>query len=308
MVRIVAHRGLSGLCSATFHEMRGVAARAAGHRLIRRRVYENEMYLDLRDRGISRTLLLFGQRELEHKRLLEMILKPGMTVFDIGANIGYYVLIESTIVGKDGTIIAIEPSPPNVDLLHKNLALNGVTNVSVVAGGVSDSLGERHLHVSTRSNLNTFHPPGVGDYHLSGELVPVATTTVAELAKQHGPPDLIRMDVEGHEVEVVQGMIEDVEAQRIAPKIILEVHRNRYSDTHDFATMLRRMFAAGYRTQFVGSSQASGTEQIGSLGYHPIESMKTDFMERSIFGQIKDEDAIELVCNRGGVRTLVLAP
>jgi FkbM family methyltransferase len=305
--RVVAYTGLMGLCNASYHEVRGLTARLLGRPYVRRRVYEHDMYLDPHDRGISRTLLLFGRRELEHKRLLELIVRPGMTIFDIGANIGYYVLIESRLVGDGGRIIAVEPSSKNVQMLRQNLRLNRVANVVEFEGGVSDSVGERNLHVSSRSNLNTFHPPEAGDYHLSGELVPVATTTVPQLASEFGPPDLMRMDVEGHEVEVLTGMLEDVEAGRLAPTVILEVHRNRYSPSHDFSEVLKRMFAAGYRTQYAGSSQASGTREICALGYEPIETIKTDFMERSIFANINNEHTIDLVCRRGGIRTLVLA-
>ena len=83
------------------------------------------MFLDLQDRGISRTLLLFGERELEHKKMLEEVLEPGMSVLDIGANIGYYALMELNLIGKTGNLIAVEPSPSNVDLLKRNLSLNG---------------------------------------------------------------------------------------------------------------------------------------------------------------------------------------
>ena len=82
------------------------------------------MYLDPKDRGISRTLLLFGERELDHKLILERIVKKNMKIFDIGANIGYYVLMESNLIGEKGKILAIEPVDKNIKLLRKNLKLN----------------------------------------------------------------------------------------------------------------------------------------------------------------------------------------
>ena len=77
------------------------------------------MYLNPRDKGISRTLLLFGERELDHKIILEKVLKKNMNIFDIGANIGYYVLMESDLIGHEGSIIAVEPVPDNINLLKK---------------------------------------------------------------------------------------------------------------------------------------------------------------------------------------------
>ena len=90
---------------------------------IKRKIFNYKMYLDPRDKGISRTLILFGERELDHKIILEKVLKKNMKIFDIGANIGYYVLMESKLVGKKGKILAIEPVQKNMRLLQKNLNL-----------------------------------------------------------------------------------------------------------------------------------------------------------------------------------------
>ena len=56
--------------------------------------------------------------------MLQEIVKEGSRIFDIGANIGYYAVMEALMVGKEGEVIAIEPSPSNVRLLERNVALN----------------------------------------------------------------------------------------------------------------------------------------------------------------------------------------
>ena len=99
--------GLSGLLTAVRYGVQSAWYRQRGRQYIRKKIYDFEMWLDVQDKGISRTLLLFGKRELEHRYILQLVLKPGMTVLDIGANIGYYVLIESGLIG-DGKIIAID--------------------------------------------------------------------------------------------------------------------------------------------------------------------------------------------------------
>ena len=63
--------------------------------LIKKKIFNFKMFLNPFDKGISRTLILFGVRELDHKKILELVLKKNMKVFDIGAKIGYYVLMES---------------------------------------------------------------------------------------------------------------------------------------------------------------------------------------------------------------------
>ena len=67
------------------------------------------MFLNLNDKGLSRTLILFGKRELDHKIILEKVLKKNMKILDIGSNIGYYLLIERNLVGRNSKIIAVEP-------------------------------------------------------------------------------------------------------------------------------------------------------------------------------------------------------
>lgn len=302
-------RGASTLAAAACNLAYGNFQRQVlGRRFVARRVHDYRMWIDLEDRGISRTLLLFGKREMDHKIMLERVLKPGMTVFDIGANIGYYALMELGLIGGTGKIVAIEPSPANVVLLRRNLELNGAaTAVTVIEGAVSDRLSERQFHLSEQSNLNTFHAEGAGA-HLSGEAIAVKTTTVAELAAKHGAPDLIRMDVEGHEVEVVNGMLDGVREGRMAPMIIFETHRTRYSPEHDMAAALRALFACGYEVPLLASSWQGGTALIEARGYKGSPPVATDGVERVIFEDIAQEDAIDFICNCGGARTVLLAP
>jgi FkbM family methyltransferase len=282
--------------------------RLFGRQFVRCPVYDYELWIDLKDRGISRTLMLFGERELEHKAMLEQIVHPGMRIFDIGANIGYYAIMESQLVGPTGQVIAIEPSPENVELLKRNLAHNQVNNTFVRAGAVSDSAGERAFHLSTQSNLNTFHNIGSGAVHLSGESIPVMMTTVPALAAEFGPPDLIRMDVEGHEVEVIAGLLDEAEQGTLRPTIIFETHLSRYTAEHAFEPVLRRLFSAGYGVTLAASSWERGTEVVEKLGYRGGETVQTDGVTRTFFENIGSEDAISLICKSGGLRTIVLAP
>lgn len=306
--RILDYVGPSGLANAVFQAARGIVLRdILGRRFVQRRIYDYRMWLDLTDPGLSRTMLLFGKRELEHKRLMELIVVPGTTIFDIGANIGYYAVMESRLVGPAGRIIAIEPSAANVALLRRNLDLNDVRNVTVLEGAVSSTEGEKEIFLSRLSNLNTFHPLE-GTETSPDRTAKVHTTTVRELARQHGAPALIRMDVEGHEVEILDAMLDGVRARELAPTIIFEVHRNRYSAQHDFEKTLRGLFACGYSVRYVGSSQRSGTEKVESMGYRGGTPIETDFMQRVIFENIREDDAIALICQTGGVRTVVLAP
>ena len=99
---------------------------------LKKKIYNFKMYLNLHDKGISKTLILFGERELDHKIILEKVLKKNMSIMDIGSNIGYYVLLQRNIIGSDAKIIAIEPIPQNIEFLKKNLELNNDLKTKVI--------------------------------------------------------------------------------------------------------------------------------------------------------------------------------
>ena len=302
-------RGPGVLASAAWHLVRGNLHRhLLGRRFVERAIHDYRLLLNLEDPGISRSLLLFGTREVDHKIILDRVVEPGMTIFDIGANIGYYVLMELGLLNGRGRVIAIEPSPDNVRLLRRNLALNGHDDIKIIEGAVSDSQGARVFHLSAQSNLGTFHTVGSGAKHLSGETITVRTLTVPELAADHGAPDLIRMDVEGHEVEVIGGMIDAIRAGELAPLILFETHLSRYSDDHDMAAMLRALFGCGYRVGLLSSSYERGTRLIDDRGYKGSAPIPTDGVARVVYENIADDDAIDFICRCGGARTVLLAP
>ena len=297
---LVLFKAIFNLCHASFikYIMR--------NKYICKRIFNYKMYLDLNDPGISRSLILFGEREIDHKIILEKVLKPSMTVFDIGANIGYYALMELELIGPSGKLLAIEPSPDNVELLNRNLILNDFNDVNVVNGAVSDTSATREFFLSDFSNLNTFHNIGTGVKHLSGKKITVKTFTVPNLARKFGKPDLIRMDVEGHEVEVLNGMIESIKNNEINPMIIFETHLTRYNKDHDMESTLKSLFTYGYRTKFLASSSERKTNIINKMEYKKSDPIKTDGVIRRIYEDINDDDAIELICHKGGARTIFL--
>lgn len=307
-IETVNSRGVGPLFKAVWGVARSAGNRVTGRRFALCRVYDYSLWVDLEDRGISRTLILFGERELEHKAMLEQIVTPGMRIFDIGANMGYYAVMESRLVGSGGQVIAIEPSPSNVELLRRNLAHNDVENVEVREGAISDYPGERQFHLSTQSNLNTFHDVGSGAVHLAGESIPVKVSTVPALAEEFGAPDLLRMDVEGHEVEVIRGMLADIKAGKMRPQIIFETHLSRYSADHSFEPVLRELFDAGYEVSLAASSWERGTETVEGFGYRGVKKIKSDGVTRTLFESISADNAIELICQTGGLRTVVLSP
>lgn len=281
--------------------------RLLGRRFLERQVHNYRMLLDMKDAGLSRSLVLFRTREVDHKVMLERIVRPGMTIFDIGGNIGYYPLMQLRLLKGSGKMVVVEPSPSNVELLRRNLTLNGFADVPVLEAAVSDAAGSRAFFLSEQSNLGTFHRDGSGSETLTGESVSVKTITIPMLAEEYGAPDLIRMDVEGHEVEVLNGMAGDIAAGKYAPMVIFETHLTRYGSGHDMKAVLSSLFALGYRVPLVSSSSDESAKRLARLGYEPGERIATDGIHRTLFKDISHEHAISLICETGGCRTVLLA-
>ena len=131
--------------------------------------------------------------------------------------------MELNLLNSTGQLIAIEPFPQNVSLLKQNLALNGYSKaIPIIEGAISDAPSKKLFHLSSHSNLGTFHPEGSGSEFITGTTIEVSTYSIPEIAQTYGPPDLIRMDVEGHEVEVINGMLDAIRSGIMRPKIIFE--------------------------------------------------------------------------------------
>jgi FkbM family methyltransferase len=238
---------------------------------------------------------------------MDRTVKHGSRILDIGANIGYYVLIEANLVGSSGQIVAVEPSPTNIDLLRKNIQLNGLDQVTVVEGAVSNSGGIQKFFLAEESNLNTFHREILEiRNNLKGEL-DVQVFTVRELTKLYGSFDYIRMDIEGHEVQVLEDIVVmSNEGCRKLPDIIFETHINAYSKDQDIGKVLQAIERIGYQIEFVATSSERGTKLLEQHGSFPEKVIRTDEVYRSIHNDIEFPQLICCLEETGGIRTVYL--
>lgn len=202
--------------------------------------------LDTRDSGISKELFLYRIHEPLMTELMGEILREGMVVVDVGSNIGYYVVIEKALVGPEGIVVAIEPSPSNVRLLRRNIAINGLTGVIVKAGAAGDRDGSGMLHLSHGSNWNTM----LDVPHAKAGTVEVEMfqldTLVARLGLER--VDVVRMDIEGYEVFALQGMHRILREHN--PWLIMELHPTTVG-AGPIIELLSVLAKMGYEVEFV---------------------------------------------------------
>ena len=145
-----------------------------------------------------------GCYEEDVTQLFESIVKEGMTVIDLGANIGYYTLLASRLVGIGGRVYAFEPDARTYEYLCRNIQANDCRNVIMINKAASDKTGAAFLIRDTRSdekNWLSSRPP-------SDVSIIVHTVTLDEFFEREGWPsiDLVKIDIEGSENAALNGM------------------------------------------------------------------------------------------------------
>lgn len=141
-------------------------------------------------------------------------IRHGDVVYDIGANVGLHTLLFSRLVGEVGRVFAFEPAPDAVLRLREHLRLNQIQNVNVIEKAVAGRAEQRYF---SAENLCMGHLDKHGN-------IAVLATTLDLLIKKLPPPNYIKMDIEGAEIEALTGGEECFRRHR--PKLFLATHRN----------------------------------------------------------------------------------
>jgi FkbM family methyltransferase len=198
-----------------------------------------------------------NQVERHQTAALVNVLRPGQIFFDIGANVGYYTLLGSRLVGLSGSVIAFEPVLRNLSCLHRHLILNDCQNVCVVTAACSD--GSTLASFSAGSNFATGHmeaSDGLQSRLDSGRWNLVPTVTVDSVANRSGAsPDVIKIDVEGGELNVLRGAEAVLKTKH--PRIFLSIHSDELRQT-----CLAFLRGFGYQASPLVPEEASPTEYL----------------------------------------------
>jgi FkbM family methyltransferase len=156
-----------------------------------------------------------GSYEHQKGKIFQTMVPTGSVVYDIGANVGYYTLIAAFLVKSSGQVFAFEPVPRNYRFLEQHLALNHLSNVTVVKSAVSSVPGERYFDPAPG--------PSMGHLAEAGSLKVRCATLDDFVFKEANPaPHVIKIDVEGAEADVLAGASEVLRRNR--PLIFLATH------------------------------------------------------------------------------------
>ena len=205
-------------------------ARALGHLLLPRggvRTIASGLGAGLRVAALRETPASYwlGTHEPETQEAIRRLVAPGMTVYDCGANVGYFTAMCARLVTPSGRVYAFEPSPKSVACLRRVGELNAFDNVYVVPLAVWRET----------TNLEFVSGPGdaalVSDHAveaLPGGMpartigVPAVSLDEFVFAQGHPVPDFVKLDVEGSETAALEGARRVIRERR--PVLLIEVH------------------------------------------------------------------------------------
>ena len=178
--------------------------------------------------------VLAGTYEPEQTRLFGEHVRPGATVLDVGAHVGYYTLLSAVLAGAGGRVWAFEPNPRNCAFLRRHLEINGCGNVEVTEAAVSDAAGRARFDFG----------PGSGTGHLAGcGAIEVDTVRLDDFVRERGiAPSAVKIDVEGAERRVLDGARETL--ARHGPVLFLSTHG---AEVHRGCVELLRGLGYGFR-------------------------------------------------------------
>src|ERR1700733_4298622 len=156
--------------------------------IVSRRFYGRKLYVDVSRGNPQRLLYLEGERFIAEREIVRGLVRQGLSVIDVGANIGYYALMLASYLGTSEEIVCIEPEPANLTELRRNIEANHLTNVTILAAGAAAENGSAGLLQGINGRIVS---GGRGE-------VTIKTLALDNLAARS--IGFIKIDVEGYEL------------------------------------------------------------------------------------------------------------
>lgn len=189
-----------------------------------------------------------GSYEMALQTQFAQDVKPGQVVYDIGANVGFYSLLAARLVGPSGRVFSFEPLPSTVAYLKKHIELNRLTNVEVTEAAVGSAMGTAMLELGPSSATTRVSTEG-------SVSVQVVSIDAWRTARQGPGPQVVKIDVEGAEIQVLEGAKQTLQTFR--PVIFLATHGK---DLHQ--TCCRMLREWGYWLAPLQGSSLEASDEV----------------------------------------------
>jgi len=167
---------------------------------------------------IDQSIISSGIWETHSTEVVKKIVKGGDIALDIGANTGYFTVMLSKLVGREGKVLAFEPTKHFFSVLEKNIRANDLKNCATHRLGLSNKTGR--LSISIDKDTATMHMPE-GVARIGEEKIQLTTLDSFVVTNKLKKIDFIKIDVDGHEPLFFEGAWKALE--KFDPVILLEV-------------------------------------------------------------------------------------
>jgi FkbM family methyltransferase len=229
------------------------------------------LWYHLEDTLIAPAVKEAGLWEPDITALLPKVLRPGMTFVDVGANVGYFPVLASRLVGPEGHLVAVEPEPHNVTLLRANLWRNGVGNCAVYP--VAAHIGQGYISMAVHDNIHDawFAPGyvGVDDPAYDSTFYAPAARLDDLLAGRR--VDVIKIDIEGADHLAVRGAEATIAANPEILVIVEFLPREEVFHGERREEVLAYYESLGFRLNLLshdGELKPATAEQVVATGEH----------------------------------------
>jgi FkbM family methyltransferase len=218
---------------------------------------------------IGRMVRFFGDLDPAISAVVRSLLRPGDLAIDVGANVGVITLEMASIVGSRGRVVSFEPIPDLFALLTRSIAANGFDNVLAMNCALSSTTGTGMMNVASDNY-------GVSSLHASG-LTACAIQMLDDVVQKNNlkRPRLLKIDVEGHEEEVLLGA-RRLLSERPPEFIVFESHKARGAFWSRGEVQVLR--SAGYRFEEIRRSAFASPLLADIADQQIFEQKSSDFL------------------------------
>jgi len=242
------------------------------NRALTRTVWGHKMFLDTRDVSLTPHLLLDGYWEMWITKFFMGIIREGMTIVEVGSNIGYYTLLAASRVGVHGKVYVFEANPSVFEILYRNMEINGfLDRVSLVNKAVMDKSGcvkfHRRKYHQGSGSIVPYSDNFLREIRDESETIEVEAISLDEyFADQNFKIDVIKIDAEGVEPSIFKGMKGLLSRNRDI-KIICEFTPTLYAlQGHDPLVFLNDIRDQGFKARYINSkSELEDISIVSSL-------------------------------------------
>lgn len=172
-------------------------------------------------------------------------LSEGDTIVDAGTHIGVFTIKASRAVGNEGKVIAIEPDPNNLEFLRENIKINQLKNVIVMPKAICSKKGKSKLYLSERFAEHSLFSLGIS----SDKSIEVETDTLDNMLRELGIKrvNFVKMNIEGAELEALQGMEETLKDNDTI-RVVIAAH-HIVDGEYTYITVARQLTDKGFDVQ-----------------------------------------------------------